>query len=141
MAKQEDKPEVKIRRKKNVVSRSNKGKKTFGLAIVNTEKLEHHQLSGKTVRCPACDQYVFKQWPFGWDSHAGEMCRGMHSISVEDRKKEFKRKYGHLFGKGTNKKPKKDSPRAKAMAELKPLLKKLDPDQLNEVIGILKERF
>ena len=42
--------------------------------------------------CPACG-YVFKRWPFGWDSHAAHKCGGLESSDPESRKAEFRRKY------------------------------------------------
>ena len=43
--------------------------------------------------CPACNQHLFKRWPFGWDTHAAHRCTGLTEIEPEARKKEFKRRF------------------------------------------------
>jgi len=48
--------------------------------------------------CPACGQHVFKRWPFGWDAHAAHRCAGVWAVDPEERKREFRRRYDHLFG-------------------------------------------
>ena len=68
-----------------------------GGVILNPEELLVGQVVGKRVRCPACRTLVFRSWPEGWDSHAATRCRGIGGTSLEARKSEFKRRYGHLF--------------------------------------------
>jgi uncharacterized protein (DUF433 family) len=65
--------------------------------ILNAEELVVGQVVGKRVRCPACRMLVFRSWPEGWDAHAGSRCRGLKGEQAEDRKSEFKRRFGHLF--------------------------------------------
>jgi uncharacterized protein (DUF433 family) len=65
--------------------------------IVNAEELSVGQVVGKRVRCPACRVLVFRSWPEGWDGHAAERCRGIIGSDPEERKGEFKRRYGQLF--------------------------------------------
>lgn len=43
--------------------------------------------------CPACNQHIFKRWPFGWDAHAAHKCTGLIETEYEARKKEFKRRF------------------------------------------------
>ena len=43
--------------------------------------------------CPACNQHLFKRWPFGWDAHAAHKCTGLIEGEPEARKKEFKRRF------------------------------------------------
>lgn len=43
--------------------------------------------------CPACNQHLFKRWPFGWDAHAAHKCTGLIEDEPEARKKEFKRRF------------------------------------------------
>lgn len=70
-------------------------------AVVNAVELSAHQVVGKRVLCPACRSLVFRAWPEGWDSHAATRCRGLDRGHAEDRKAEFKRRYGYLF-RGTS---------------------------------------
>ena len=65
--------------------------------ILNAEDLVVDQVVRKRVRCPACRMLVFRSWPEGWDAHAGSRCRGLKGESADDRKTEFKRRFGHLF--------------------------------------------
>lgn len=54
--------------------------------------------SGKHERiCPACRQYTFKRWPFGWDAHAAHKCMGLLATGQSERKEEYREKYAHLF--------------------------------------------
>jgi uncharacterized protein DUF429 len=47
--------------------------------------------------CPACGQKEFKRWPWGWDTHAAHACRGLSRTDPEQRKTEFRRRFGqHL---------------------------------------------
>lgn len=65
--------------------------------ILNAEELVVDQVVGKRVRCPACRMLVFRSWPEGWDAHAGSRCRGLKGEHSEERKAEFKGRFGHLF--------------------------------------------
>jgi hypothetical protein len=47
--------------------------------------------------CPGCDDHVFKAWPLGWDAHALHRCAGVRDVVPEERKAEFRRRYGHHF--------------------------------------------
>lgn len=48
--------------------------------------------------CPACGMFVFKRWPFGWDAHSAHRCTGVEGTNPEERKAEFRQRFGHLFG-------------------------------------------
>tara|TARA_Y100001968_G_scaffold309412_1_gene329149 strand:+ start:4034 stop:5038 length:1005 start_codon:yes stop_codon:yes gene_type:complete len=48
---------------------------------------------GHKRSCPACHQYEFKRWPFGWDAHAAHRCTGLTEVEPEARKKEFKYRF------------------------------------------------
>jgi len=65
--------------------------------IMNAEDLTVGQVVGKRVRCPACRSLVFRSWPEGWDAHAAMRCRGISGTDQENRKAEFKQRYGQLF--------------------------------------------
>ena len=62
-------------------------KRSGGVADTSHERL-----------CPACQDFVFKRWPFGWDAHAAHKCRGLVQKEPEERKIEFRDRFGHLFG-------------------------------------------
>jgi len=47
--------------------------------------------------CPACNLHYFKRWPSGWDAHAAHRCQGLSSDGIEERKREFKSRFGDLF--------------------------------------------
>lgn len=49
--------------------------------------------------CPACSK-EFAAFPLGWDGHAAYRCPGLSESNPEDRKREYKRRFGHLFGRG-----------------------------------------
>ena len=49
--------------------------------------------SSYSKNCPACRQFVFKRWPWGWDAHAAHKCLGLTSDDPIARKHEYKRKY------------------------------------------------
>ena len=68
-------------------------------AIINTAELEYSTVVGEMVVCPACKDFVFEKWPSGWDSHAKSKCQGLEAVKGADRKKEFKKRFKHLFSK------------------------------------------
>jgi hypothetical protein len=68
--------------------------------IVNAADLRSDQVTNRKVLCPACRGLVFQKWPEGWDSHAEHRCSGVTAIDAEGRKREFKRRYRHLFQAG-----------------------------------------
>ena len=47
--------------------------------------------------CPGCQAFEFKRWPYGWDSHAAHRCEGLTEVDPEERKAEFKRRFGTAF--------------------------------------------
>lgn len=47
--------------------------------------------------CPACEEKRFKLWPLGWDAHAAYQCTGLTASEPEERKAEYRQKFGHLF--------------------------------------------
>jgi hypothetical protein len=49
------------------------------------------------VLCPCCKEFVFEMWPGGWDGHSGWKCKGLAPGEPEERKAEYKRRYGSLF--------------------------------------------
>lgn len=49
--------------------------------------------------CPACS-WMFKAFPLGWDAHAAHRCSGLLAEGEDARKREFKERFGHLFGMG-----------------------------------------
>ena len=53
--------------------------------------------AGSARSCPGCEDYVFKRWPLGWDAHAAHRCGGLSARDPEERKREFKRRFGHVF--------------------------------------------
>jgi len=68
----------------------------------NTPKVQRRsrkarrRIPSRERTCPACD-FRFKQWPSGWDAHAAHRCPGLESEGVEDRKAEYKRRFGDLL--------------------------------------------
>ena len=50
---------------------------------------------GPSFLCPACQKKEFKRWPWGWDAHAAHVCRGLSGTDPEQRKTEFRRRFGH----------------------------------------------
>jgi hypothetical protein len=84
--------------KHNVISHESTGKETYNNVIVNAIDLDRNELIGQRVRCPCCDKYVFDKWPSGWDSHAEKKCAGLGSTRSKARLKEFRSRFGHLFG-------------------------------------------
>jgi uncharacterized protein (DUF433 family) len=65
--------------------------------IVNAGDLRSDQVTRRKVLCPACRALVFQLWPEGWDSHAEHRCSGITAIDPQARKREFKKRYQHLF--------------------------------------------
>ena len=58
------------------------------------------QSTESTRICPGCEDHLFKRWPLGWDAHAAHRCRGLSARDPEKRKREFKRRFGHVFPGG-----------------------------------------
>ena len=65
--------------------------------ITNAFALTIEQVVHERVICPACEQKVFEMWPEGWDAHAVHRCSGLRCTLPEERKAEFKSRFGHLF--------------------------------------------
>ena len=66
-------------------------------AIINVLELRAAQVSHEKVLCPACHEFVFQKWPEGWDGHSGYKCSGLVASSIDERKAEFKDRFGFLF--------------------------------------------
>lgn len=66
-------------------------------AIANPLELTVDQLVHQRVMCPACEQKVFEMWPEGWDAHAAHRCKGVAGATTEERKANFKSRFGRLF--------------------------------------------
>ena len=65
--------------------------------ITNAIDLTVDDVVRQKVLCPFCG-YKFKEWPFGWDEHAGSLDRcNLSAENREDRKKEYKERLRHLF--------------------------------------------
>lgn len=47
--------------------------------------------------CPACENKQFKQWPLGWDAHAAFKCSALTARTPEERKAEFRQRFGDSF--------------------------------------------
>lgn len=65
--------------------------------LVNAAELRASLVTHRKVLCPACRVLVFRRWPEGWDAHAEHRCSGITAIEPAARKREFKRRYAHLF--------------------------------------------
>lgn len=52
---------------------------------------------GRPLRCPACDDFEFACWPYGWDAHAGHVCAGIVGDDPVVRKQVFRERYRRLF--------------------------------------------
>ena len=48
--------------------------------------------------CPACLDKLFVRWPWGWDGHAAYACSALTARGPQERKQEFRNRFGHLFG-------------------------------------------
>jgi hypothetical protein len=69
----------------------------MGDVIQDTSNLAAKDVAGKRVLCPACEAFVFQMWPGGWDGHSGWKCAGLTASDPEERKREFRTRYAHLF--------------------------------------------
>ncbi len=67
------------------------------LAIVNARDLTVDEIVHRAVLCPACREKVFEKWPEGWDAHAAHKCNRIEGNTPEERKKNYKAKYKHMF--------------------------------------------
>jgi serine/threonine protein kinase len=65
--------------------------------ITDVTGLTVEDVANKRVLCPACGEKEFKRWPSGWDAHSEHRCKGLAAIGKEERKREFKERYRHLF--------------------------------------------
>lgn len=52
--------------------------------------------SRRSMECPGCSS-VFVGFPLGWDAHAAHRCSGLEGTEPSERKREYKKKFGHLF--------------------------------------------
>jgi hypothetical protein len=76
-------------------------KKVVARSVRQRGEREAGKLAGGRVkRCPACETFEFMQWPSGWDAHAAHRCEGLSGGDPETRKREFRRRFGALFGSG-----------------------------------------
>lgn len=66
-------------------------------AITNAAELTIGNVVHQRVVCPSCSDFVFEMWPEGWDSHAARKCAGLSPLTEQERKREFKTRYGYLF--------------------------------------------
>ncbi len=65
--------------------------------IMNTAMLTSSQIVHRKVVCPACGVFHFQSWPEGWDAHAACRCKAFDSGTREQRKEEYKKRFGYLF--------------------------------------------
>jgi len=65
--------------------------------VLNAEELTADDVAMQRVLCPGCGTKVFEEWSAGWDQHAAYRCSGMQADTHEERKVEFRRRFGHLF--------------------------------------------
>lgn len=56
-------------------------------AARKTKEADHSRI------CPACNEFEFKRWPFGWDAHAAHKCRGLADADPETRKQAFRKRF------------------------------------------------
>lgn len=68
------------------------------LAAVSTSTITTPGIitTDRSRQCPACN-YRFKVFPFGWDAHAAHQCSGLFATDKEERKREYKHRFSHLF--------------------------------------------
>jgi hypothetical protein len=66
-------------------------------AITNAMGLTAAELAHRRVVCPACGTFVFRMWPEGWDAHAAYRCSGLEGSTPDERKREFRGRFGVLF--------------------------------------------
>lgn len=64
---------------------------------MNPLELTVDEIVHERVICPGCEVKVFEMWPEGWDAHAASRCNGMTGSTPEERKAEFKMRFGRLF--------------------------------------------
>ncbi len=65
--------------------------------IINADELNVDDVANEHVLCPACKDFIFKQWPLGWDAHSAHKCAGIAGTNEKSRKSAFKFRYQHLF--------------------------------------------
>jgi hypothetical protein len=65
--------------------------------ITNAADLSANELTGQRVLCPGCEKKVFETWPGGWDAHASHACTGVRAPTDQERKAEYRRRFGSLF--------------------------------------------
>lgn len=65
--------------------------------IINAKHCKVDEVVGRRVLCPACRDFVFNKWPFGWDAHAASACCGVEGATEQDRKNYFKQLFRQLF--------------------------------------------
>lgn len=65
--------------------------------VINAGELTADDVVMQRVLCPGCGMKVFEEWSAGWDAHAAYRCSGMQADAHEERKAEFRRRFGHLF--------------------------------------------
>lgn len=66
---------------------TNKINQQVGAAKAQASEEPHRKI------CPACKDFVFKRWPFGWDAHAAYRCAGLPKREPKVRKAIFKLEY------------------------------------------------
>jgi hypothetical protein len=66
-------------------------------AVVGTSAADATTLTlspgARAQLCPACHEKVFKRWPWGWDGHAAEKCKGITGSTAEERKRNYRERY------------------------------------------------
>jgi hypothetical protein len=67
------------------------------IMIKDVEKLTANDVVMKKVLCPVCKEKEFKKWPLGWDAHAATNCKKLKGTSPDERKRNFKNLFKHLF--------------------------------------------
>lgn len=77
--------------------KSNRVKRGAGDEIINAQELTADDVAMQRVRCPACELHVFQEWSAGWDAHAAHRCSGLTGTTDDERKAEFRTRFGHLF--------------------------------------------
>jgi hypothetical protein len=67
------------------------------LSSASTLRHARARSASASLMCPACDQHLFKRWPWGWDAHAAHKCSGLTALEPDDRKAEFKQRFAEHF--------------------------------------------